>query len=182
MSGEMINFDHPDLVRLSRSLGTSDILKTAQNCFEFVRDEIRHSSDHKINPVTCVASDVLLHRTGYCYAKSHLLCALLRGNGIPAGMCYQRLTIEGDQPPFCLHGLNAIHLPEIGWYRVDARGNRQGIQAEFDPPHEKLAFSTDLPGELNLPEIHVSPLRIVIECLSQHKTWDQVLHHLPDID
>lgn len=25
------------------------------------------------NPVTCRASEVLVHGTGYCYAKSHLL-------------------------------------------------------------------------------------------------------------
>jgi len=38
-----------------------------------------------MNPVTCKASDVLIYGTGYCYAKSHLLAALLRANAIPAG-------------------------------------------------------------------------------------------------
>jgi len=58
-----------------------------RNCFEFVRDEIRHSSDFKLNPVTCKASDALRHKTDYCYAKSHLLAALVRANGIPTGLC-----------------------------------------------------------------------------------------------
>ncbi len=62
----------------------------AHRCFEFVRDEVRHSWDFKENPVTCHASEVLRHRTGYCYAKTHLLAALLRANRIPAGLCYQR--------------------------------------------------------------------------------------------
>ena len=26
---------------------------------------------------------------------------------------------------YCLHGLNAIYLKEFGWYKVDARGNRE---------------------------------------------------------
>lgn len=34
------------------------------------------------------ASDVLKHRTGYCYSKNHLLAALLRVNKIPTGLCY----------------------------------------------------------------------------------------------
>lgn len=62
---------------------------------DFVRDQIRHSADYRPNPVTCKASEVLRHGTGYCYAKSHLLAALLRANGVPAGLCYQRLSV-GD--------------------------------------------------------------------------------------
>ena len=42
--------------------------------------------------------------------------------------------------PYTLHGLNAILLPEIGWYRVDPRGNRAGVNAQFIPPQEQLAF------------------------------------------
>jgi transglutaminase-like putative cysteine protease len=71
--------------------------------------------------VTCSASQVLLHGTGFCYAKGHLLAALLRANAIPVGSCYQRLRIDGTGPPFCLHGFNSVHLPAIGWYRIDAR-------------------------------------------------------------
>lgn len=102
-SSEYIDSDHPEIVALARSLadGYDDEVDIARGCFEFVRDEVRHSWDHQLNPVTCKASDVLIHRTGYCYAKSHLLAALLRANGIPAGLCYQRLTIS-DVPPFCL--------------------------------------------------------------------------------
>lgn len=56
----------------------------AKACFEWVRDEIHHSYDYQMSPVTCRASDVLQHKTGYCYyAKSHLLVALLRANEIP---------------------------------------------------------------------------------------------------
>jgi hypothetical protein len=50
-----------------------------------------------------------------------LLAALLRANGIPVGLCYQRLTIT-DQPPFCIHGLNAVCLQDHGGYHIDVRG------------------------------------------------------------
>ncbi|MBL0716467.1 MAG: transglutaminase family protein [Desulfosarcina sp.] len=74
------------------------------------------------------------HGTGYCYSKSHLLAALLRANDIPAGLCYQRLTVSDNKPPFCIHGLNAVYLEQHGWYRLDARGNKSGVTAEFCPP------------------------------------------------
>jgi transglutaminase-like putative cysteine protease len=92
-----------------------------------------------MNPVTCRASEVLQHKTGYCFAKSHLLAALLRANQIPVGFCYQRLSIDDNGAPYSLHGFNAVYFPEVGWYRVDARGNKEGVTAQFTPPQEQLA-------------------------------------------
>jgi transglutaminase-like putative cysteine protease len=160
---QYIDWDTPSVLAKSRALseGLSSPIDIAQRYFEFVRDEIKHSWDYQLNPVTCSASDVLAHGTGYCYAKSHLLAALLRANGIPAGLCYQRLTIT-DQPPFCLHGLNAVYLEDFGWYRLDARGNKPDINAEFCPPMEKLAFPIITDGEADLPEIWTEPLAIVL--------------------
>ena len=87
------------------------------------------------------------YKTGYCYAKSHLLAALLRANQIPAGFCYQRLSIDDQGAPYSLHGFNGIYFPEIGWYRVDTRGNKEGVNAQFSPPQECLAFKIKLPEE-----------------------------------
>ncbi|HJV02397.1 MAG TPA: transglutaminase family protein [Burkholderiaceae bacterium] len=178
-----IDFDHPDVAAKAAALaeGATEALTVAQRCFEFVRDEIRHSADYQLNPVTCKASDVLRHRTGYCYAKSHLLAALLRANGIPAGLCYQRLTVGTDGAPYCLHGLNAVHLPQFGWYRIDARGNKPGVDARFSPPTEALAFAVRPPMERDLPEIWAEPLPVVIHALETHTTYDQVLTNLPDV-
>ena len=152
----------------------------AKACFNFVRDEIKHSWDYQLNPVTCKASDVLKHGTGYCYAKSHLLAALLRANKIPAGLCYQRLTISDDKPPFCLHGLNAVYLEQYGWYRVDARGNKSGVHAEFTPPIEQLAFPIMVEGEADLPEIWSEPLPVVVQILKNGKDYLDVSENLPD--
>ena len=49
-----------------------DPVAVAGRCFEWVRDEIRRSGDFRLDPVTCSASQVLRHGTGFCYAKSHL--------------------------------------------------------------------------------------------------------------
>jgi transglutaminase-like putative cysteine protease len=153
----------------------------AKACFEWVSDEVRHSVDYQMNPVTCRASDVLKYKTGYCYAKSHLLAALLRANGIPAGFCYQRLSIDDQGAPYCLHGYNAVYLPEIGWYRVDPRGNRKGVNAQFTPPKEQLAYSVRLPGETDFQSILAEPLPVVVEILQTCKSWDEVLSNPPDV-
>ncbi|MBI5925069.1 MAG: transglutaminase family protein [Aquabacterium sp.] len=186
-SSAYIDFDHPLVAAQARDVaqgleGASSTLALVQRCFEFVRDEIRHSGDFKLNPVTCKASDVLLHQTGYCYAKSHLLAALLRANGVPTGLCYQRLSVgDGGGAPYCLHGLNAVYLPEFGWYRVDARGNKPGVHAQFTPPRESLAFALQDAQERDLPEIWAEPLPLVIQALQAHDDVGAVGRNLPDI-
>jgi len=110
--------------------------------FEYVRDEISHSYDIKNYRVTRTASEVLENKHGICYAKSHLLAALLRGMGIPAGICYQRLTLY-DKPEdgYCIHALNTVFLKDLNkWIRLDARGNKEGVNAQFSIDEEKLAF------------------------------------------
>ena len=153
----------------------------AHLCFEWVRDHIKHSLDFHRTELTCRASEVLAMRTGYCYAKSHLLAALLRANGIPAGFCYQRLTMEGDQPPYCLHGLNAVFLKRHGWYRIDARGNKAGVHAYFTPPTEQLAFATSSHGELDFPDVWAQPLPPIVEALQSHGDVQSLASHLPDL-
>jgi hypothetical protein len=182
-SSEYIDWEKPEVLAQAKDLasGVSGAEEITRRCFEFVREEIRHSWDYEQNPVTCKASDVLKHRTGYCYAKSHLLAALLRANEIPAGLCYQRLTIT-DVPPFCLHGLNAIYLKSYGWYRIDVRGNKQGVSTEFCPPVQELAFPIVMQGEADLPEIWAEPLPVVTEVLINSKTYQEVADNLPDIE
>jgi transglutaminase-like putative cysteine protease len=181
---EYIDWQHPLIIAKAAELanGCQNDETIAKRCFEFVRDHIKHSWDYRLNPVTCKASEVLMHGTGYCYAKSHLLAALLRANAIPAGLCYQRLTIANDAPPYCLHGLNAVYLKDYGWDRMDARGNKTGGDAEFVPPVEKLAFPISDKLERDFPEICTEPLAVVINALTQYDTVEQVFKNLPDIE
>ena len=181
-SCEIIDATEPTIADCAKRNAGSSVEETVLNCFQYVRDQIKHSSDFKMNPVTCRASDVLKFQTGYCYAKSHLLCALLRANQIPAGLCYQRLSIDGVSPPFCLHGLNAVYLPNHRWYRIDPRGNRSDVDAQFSPPNERLAFPVSMSGEKDYAEIHRQPLAAVINCLHLHTDWRDVYNNLPDLN
>lgn len=180
---DTIDWQHPAILNLANTLAAEHKtpINFAKACFEWVRDQIHHSVDDQLNPVTCRASDVLKYRTGYCYAKSHLLAALLRANNLPAGLCYQRLSIDEQGASYCLHGLNAVYLPEIGWYRMDARGNREGVNAQFVPPQEQLAFQLQFPEEADFPAILPEPLPLVINALDNYQTWDSLLKNLPDV-
>src|SRR6185369_7413111 len=111
-----------------------DPVERARAAFLFVRDEIDHVIDAGDPRVTWRASDVLREGVGICHAKAHLLAALLRAQGIPAGFCYQELS--------ALHGLTAVYL-HGRWSRLDARGNRTGARGEFSLHEEKLAWPVD---------------------------------------
>lgn len=184
VASEYIDWHNPNIQALARSIKGEfhrdvDIAKA---CYEFVRDKIRHTWDYKIDVITCKASDVLQHGTGYCYSQSHLLAALLRANGIPAGLCYQRLSLEGNGAPYCLHGLNAVYLKDIGWYRIDPRGNKEGVDAQFCPPLERLAFSTDERLEADIQGVWPEPLPVVVESLTRYDTCMGVYENLPDVE
>ena len=141
----LIDYAHPAIAAWASAHeagGRSDV-DVAREAFEFVRDQIAHSWDIQSRRVTAKASDVLEHGEGICYAKSHLLAALLRRQNIPAGVCYQRLTL-GDTPDtgYCIHAMNTVYLSSLGrWIRLDARGNKPGVDAQFSPDAEQLAYA-----------------------------------------
>ncbi|NLD38154.1 MAG: transglutaminase family protein [Desulfatiglans sp.] len=182
-STEIIDWNNPEIISKAAELAAGKGADTdvAKSCFEWVRDHIKHIGDYNIQTVAVSASEVLLSGSGVCYAKSHLLSALLRANSIPAGLCYQRLSRDDNGAPFCLHGLNALYLPETGWYRLDARGNKEGVNAQFTPPKEQLAFTANIDGEIDFPQILSDPLPIIIEVLRKYKNKDELWDNLPDI-
>ncbi|MGK3200646.1 transglutaminase-like domain-containing protein [Amycolatopsis sp. MEPSY49] len=155
----VVDHEHPAIRARADVLRTAgdDPVTYAEAVFRFVRDEVDHVIDARDPRVTWRASDVLRERVGICHAKAHLLAALLRAQGIPAGFCYQELS--------ALHGLNAVHL--LGkWVRLDARGNRTGAGGEFSLDAEKLAWPVDFArGERDHPEIHPAPAPVVVEFL-----------------
>ncbi len=180
---DIIDFSHPAVSAKAKELGAglSDNTAISKRCFEWVRDQVRHSGEHDCKVVTCTASEVLEHRTGVCYAKSHLLTALLRANGIPAGLCYQRLYLDPLER-FGLHGLTAVHLAGHGWYRMDPRGNNDRVRAEFRPPQEQLPYAPGREGELDLPEVWPDPLPGVVTALRRWRTIPELCQNLPDIE
>lgn len=157
-------------------------LQYIQNAYEYVRDRIAHSADIRGHVVTCAAPDVLRAGEGICFAKSHLLAALLRCRGVPAGFCYQRLILDDDTAPvLILHGLNAVYLSqESRWIRLDARGNKPGVNAQFSLTGEQLAFPVRPEwGEEDIPVLYARPDANVVRALTESTFLAALWSHLP---
>lgn len=155
----LIDVGATEVVRfVDEHLRGCDEIEAARRAFLFVRDEVAHSWDIQGRRVTRSASDALRHRQGICYPKSHLLAALLRRRGIPTGICYQRLTLfDDDSGGYAIHALNAVHL-DGRWSRLDARGNKPGVTAEFDLDQERLAFPIRaIYDEADYPHLYAEP-------------------------
>ena len=128
-----INYSHPLVLQKIKELRekSNGEIDYIQKAYQFVRDEIPHSWDIKATIVSKNAGDVLKNQTGICWTKSCLLAALLRGNKIPSGISYQKLTRLDD----------TVYISELNkWIRLDARGNKSGVNAQFNTEKEMLAF------------------------------------------
>ena len=51
---------------------------------------------------------------------------------------------------------------QFGWYRLDARGNRSDLSAEFAPPAEHLPFGGPAAGECTFAGIWAEPIGVVL--------------------
>lgn len=170
---EIIDYDNKLIVDKCYELekdSTNDI-DLINKVYEFVRDEIAHSGDIGKQKVTCKASEVLMFGHGICCAKSHLLAAMLRFFRIPTGFCYQKLCLNDGTNKKVLHGLNAVYLGDLGkWMRIDARGNKEGVDAQFCLEEEKIAWKTNrMLGEEDNPIIYKEPNKKVIELLMKNE-------------
>lgn len=182
-SSEVIDFENEAIIQCAKSLvngidGEESRIKTV---YEFVRDKIHHTFDIKGNIITCKASDVLKYGQGICYAKSHLLAALLRSLGIPTGFCYQKLIFSDEMPKVILHGLNAVYIKSLNrWIRLDARGNKEGVNAQFSIDKEMLAFPvrSEL-GEVDGEEVYPEPSVNVIMALEKSRAVEELEKNLP---
>lgn len=184
-SSYVIDFFNPNIQIVAEELsrGSNNEIDLARSCYEWVRDNVHHAFDTDGATVTCTASEVLQQREGICYAKSHLLAAILRYLGIPAGFCYQKLVLDdSDLSRLVIHGLNAIFLKSLNrWIRVDARGNNEEVHAEFSTEEEKLAFPIRQEwGEIDYPIIYLKPNPKVVDALKASKTLEELRINLPE--
>ena len=141
---ECIDYTNPLVAEKANQLKaiSSDKLDYIEKAYKFVRDEIPHTWDAKLTVVSKNASDVLKNKTGICWTKSCLLAALLRAKKIPAGISYQYLTRANDASDgYIIHALNTVYIDSLQkWIRLDARGNKAGVNAQFSLEKEILAF------------------------------------------
>lgn len=156
-------------------------VEKAKIAYEYVRDEIPHSFDINAKIITAKASDVLAHTTGICHAKSNLLAALLRAENIPAGFCFQHITLANDDSlGYCVHCYNAIFV-DNHWIKVDARGNTNGKNAQFSLETPVLAFQNRKDyDEYFWKGIYAKPHADTMKMLEKAKSLQDILDNIPD--
>lgn len=181
---DVIDFGNENITRLADELyqEAASEAEYIRKAYEFVRDHISHSADINEDVLTCCASEVLKAGHGICFAKSHLLAALLRYKSIPAGFCYQKLILDDDTAPVLIyHGLNGVYINEYKkWIRLDARGNKEGVNAQFSLDKEYLAFPVrPEKGEEDGFTIYPNPDKKVLERLRKYKTRTELWEDLP---
>lgn len=156
-----VNYSHPAIQEKVQEMfkdGMTEVGKV-QKAYYFVGDKIGHSFDIGAKVVSITASDVLLNGTGICHAKSNLLAALLRSQGIPTGFCFQYLTLNDKDASrgYVTHGYNAVYL-DNHWIKLDARGNKENVHADFSLGDPILAFSIrEELNEYNVAGIFAKP-------------------------
>ena len=182
---EVIDYKNTAITQLADSLyqKTNTELEFIKAAYEFVRDKISHSEDINEDMITCSATEVLKAGHGICFAKSHLLAALLRCKSIPAGFCYQKLNLNDKTtaPVFSYHELNGVYIKEYKkWIRLDARGNEHGINAQFSVETEQLAYfiRTEMGEEDNFV-VYPHPDVKILEKLRENKTRTELWNNLP---
>ena len=167
-----ICLNEPAIKNLSQKLSsnTENEIASIQRAFYYVRDKIDHSWDIQATRVTKTSVEVLESGNGICYAKANLLTGLLRRAGIPTGYCYQKLLLFDEvDKRYCIHALNAVYIKsQDAWIRLDARGNKTGIDAQFSMNKEHLAFNPDTRlGERDYNVIYTKPNRKTMQVLEE---------------
>ncbi len=104
------------------------------------------------------------------------LAALLRCKSIPAGFCYQKLVLDDEADPVLIyHGLNGVYIKEYEkWIRLDARENKDGVNAQFSMDKEQLTFLIrPEKGEEDCFTIYPDPDLKILESLKEI-LWKQI--------
>lgn len=180
----VIDYDNKSIIEMADMLfkKADHELDFIRKAYEFVRDNIKHSADINEDEITCAASEVLKAGHGICFAKSHLLAALLRCKSVPTGFCYQKLILDDETSPVLIyHGLNAVYIKDYKkWIRLDARGNKIGVNAQFSIETEQLAFPirSEL-GEVDSLVVYPNPDIEVLRKLRRYKTRTELWKNLP---
>ena len=180
----VIDYENEAVMELADTLfqKADNELEFIRIAYEFVRDNISHSADINEDVITCSASEVLKAGHGICFAKSHLLAALLRCKSVAAGFCYQKLILDDETAPVLIyHGLNGVYIKDCKkWIRLDARGNKAGVNAQFSVETEQLAFPVrPKMGEEDSFIVYPDPDIKVLEKLRKNKTRIELWEDIP---
>ncbi len=178
----VIDWQTPKVFEKARALGAhaAGEFQRIRAAFIFVRDEVDDSLLGGDDVLTCNASHVLREGTGLSYAKSHLLAALLRARGTPAGFGYQRLCDAETRSGFALHGFVGAWLGEgEEWVALDPCAESVELADDFLARPPLFARVPDA-EESTFPSLFARPLKHVLDLLDRGDSLARVRRYLPD--
>lgn len=84
-------------------------------------------------------------------------------------------------PVLIYHGLNGVYSRDCQkWFRLDARGNKEGVNAQFSVETEQLAFAVRPEmGEEDDFIVYPDPDTLVLEKLKKYGTRTELWNDLP---
>ncbi len=183
LESKYIDYHAPIIQKKTTELFTANMNEEekVKVAYEFVRDKIPHSFDCNAQIITAKASDVLKYETGICHAKANLLAALLRSQGIPTGFCFQHITLMNDDSlGYCVHAYNAVFV-NGKWIKLDARGNKPGINAQFSMETPILAYQNrEQYDEYFWKGIYATPHATTMQMLEKAQSLQDILENIPD--
>ena len=149
--------------------------------FEFVRDGITNAMNIDSVALPWTASTTVRAMVGTDDSKAMVFAAMVRALGIPAGFCYQRLTVvDDDSEGYYLHCYNAVYL-DGKWIKVDASGRLGARDATFCKIEPDLAFiPREVYGESNISGIFARPYEKSMDVLKSAERISDIIFGLPD--
>ncbi|MGI6083886.1 MAG: transglutaminase-like domain-containing protein [Acetivibrionales bacterium] len=181
-NSDIIDSDHPLVAQIAEQLtnGHKDNLSKARVIYKFTRDHIFNSFDINATSVTITASEVLDKGHGVCFARAHLLAALMRASGIPAGFCYQ-IRYYNDLERLVAHGFNGVYIQELdNWVRIDASMHVDADDWNFDPFKDSTVRSVqeDI-GESDDYIVYHSPSKKLLKAMYVSDTLEEFINLIP---
>lgn len=181
---KLIDFKNPEIQNIIAKLKsvTHDEIELTKAAFHFVRDEINHPMDDEkylSQKPFLKASEVLQDKAGFCFGKTALLAAILRGLHIPCGFSDQLLMLDEDvSDRKIIHTVNAVYLKSLQkWIRLDPRG--QG--SEFSLEKEILTYPARAEfNEINNLGIYCDIPKSAISLYEKSKTNSEIIDNLFD--
>ena len=75
-----------------------------------------------------------------------------------------------------------MYLEGAGWFRLDPRGNKPGVNAQFslNEEHQAYPIRTEL-GEVDYPDVFVAPLPAVITAMRESCDCSGLFFERPEL-
>lgn len=92
------------------------------------------------------------------------------------------MILDDETAPILIyHGLNGVYIDKYKkWIRIDARGNKEGVNAQFSLDKEQLAFPIRVEkGEEDGFIIYPNPDKKILERLKKYRTRSELWNNLP---